>query len=90
VAVTAFGPCAKRTYTDKTAAKLALRHVQSLRREQAAAGTLVPGKGEQSVYRCPNPACRGWHLTSKAKDPMTDVAKVAMRTAPRAVRRALA
>jgi hypothetical protein len=60
------GTCGKKSYLDKGAAKLALRCVMPVRRHQKADGTLLPGKGEQSVYRCPT--CKLWHLTSLPKN----------------------
>lgn len=59
--------CAKRGYPDKTAAKLALKVVRPMRRAQARDGTLLPGKGERSVYRCRVEGCGMWHLTSQPK-----------------------
>lgn len=56
------GPCQKRTYASKQAAKLALRKVRGVRRDQLASGERDKGAEDHS-YRCP--ICSQWHLTSQ-------------------------
>jgi len=70
--MTALGPCVKKTYMNKQAAKLRLSYVRALRRGQSERGELLPGKGgERTIYRCPT--CGYWHLTSQAKDLRPDI-----------------